>query len=256
MVWSEIDSLCSGFCQSAASRRFLAGTVSGTVSSRASRFARLAPSPLSTPIAFAMVSLLALSSLLLHTFTGDSDQIVAWASTNVANLGRHPVASLVVSTFIVPGGLLPELLIVAAGFALLERSIGSGRTVLVALGGQVAATLLTEYGAAVGARWHLLADVDSTRPDVGVSYAMYAVLAAAALTFAGRSRFWANLALYGSVLSALVVDRDMTSTGHVLSLIIGTLAMTGILHRAKAAAEPARQPQRSKSAREAHFVGV
>src|SRR5882757_9231029 len=151
---------------------------------------RVLPSPRATPLASAMVLLLLLATLTVRlAFPGDTDTIVAWASTNVQNLATHPVAAMLASAFVVPSGLPPELILVALGFTLLERSIGTLRTAVVALSGHVLATLLTEYGA------YLLTDSARDRPDVGVSYAMFAVLAAGALRLTGRLRIAAILAV-------------------------------------------------------------
>jgi hypothetical protein len=150
---------------------------------------------------------------------------VAWASTNLHNLAHHPVAAMLVSMFVVTGNLLPELLVVAICFAVLERAVGAFRTAVVALTGQVVATLLTEYGADLGARLHLLAVTSAERPDVGVSYVMYAVLAASVLLLVGRARLVGVLAVGVCVLVPFLIAPGMTSTGHVLAVAVGAATM-------------------------------
>lgn len=190
--------------------------------------ARLLPSPLATPLATLMVLLLLLAALMLHLYPGDLDAVVAWASTNVHNLADHPVAAMVSSTFVVPGNLMPNLAIVAVSFAALERAVGPGRTALIALTGQVVATLVTEYGIELGAHWHLLAESSTERPDVGVSYVMYAVLVAAIMSLRGPARIVGLLIVGVSVLYPFIVSPGMTPTGHVLSVAVGAVGMTSI----------------------------
>jgi hypothetical protein len=152
--------------------------------------------------------------------------VVAWASTNLHNLAHHPVAAMLVSAFVVPGTLFPNVVIVAVSFTVLERTVGAGRTAVIALSGHVIATLLTEYGA--DAQWHLLAHSSAQRPDVGVSYVMYPVLAASVLLLTAR----AKLALAGALIVSLSVlvpfplTPGMTTTGHLLSVAIGAATMT------------------------------
>ncbi|MDP9166857.1 MAG: hypothetical protein M3O32_12485, partial [Actinomycetota bacterium] len=81
-----------------------------------------------------------------------------------------------------------QIAIVAVACTALERNIGARRTVLVALSGQVLATLLTEYGAEVGASLHLSATSPADRPDAGVSYVMFSLLAASLLLLKGTPR--------------------------------------------------------------------
>jgi hypothetical protein len=187
--------------------------------------AQLLPWPTVTPLATAMVVLLLTTALLLRTHPGDVGTVVAWASTNLHNLAHHPVAALLVSMFVVTGPLLPELLVVAISFAVLERAVGALRTAIIALTGQVVATLLTEYGADLGARSHLLAASSVDRPDVGVSYVMYAVLAASVLLLVGRARLVGVLAVGVCVLVPFLIAPGMTSTGHVLAAAVGAATM-------------------------------
>lgn len=195
--------------------------------------ARLLPWPTVTPLATAMVVLLLTTALLLRTHPGDVSTVVAWASTNLHNLAHHPIAAMLVSMFVVTGNLLPELLVVAISFAVLERAVGVFRTAIIALTGQIVATLLTEYGADLGARLHLLATSSAERPDVGVSYVMYAVLAASVLLLVGRARLVGLLAVGVCVLVPFLMAPGMTSTGHVLAVAVGAVTMTLMQRQAR-----------------------
>jgi hypothetical protein len=106
----------------------------------------------------------------------------------------------------------------------LERTVGAGRTAVIALSGHVIATLLTEYGA--DAQWHLLAHSSAQRPDVGVSYVMYPVLAASVLLLTARAKLAGVLIVSLSVLVPFLLTPGMTTTGHLLSVAIGAATMT------------------------------
>jgi hypothetical protein len=187
--------------------------------------AQILPSPTSTPLATATVLLLLLAALVLRMYPGDTSAVVAWTSTNLDNLADHPVAAMLTSTLVVPGNVLPELVIVAVSLAVLERTLGAGRTAVIALTGQVVATLLTEYGAKLGTEWHLIGGFSAQRPDVGVSYVMYAVLAASAMLLTRKTKLAGLLLVSACVLVPFVLSPGMTTTGHVLSVAIGAAAM-------------------------------
>jgi hypothetical protein len=188
--------------------------------------AQVLPTPAATPLATAMVLILLLASLMLHLHPGDVSAVVAWTSTNLHNLAHHPAAAMLASAFVVTGNLIPQLAIVAVSFAVLERAVGVRRTAGIALAGQVIATLLTEYGAEVGAQWRLLAQSSAERPDVGVSYVMYAVLAASLMSFPRRVKLGGVLIVGTFVLVPFMLNPGMTTTGHVLSVAIGAAMMT------------------------------
>ncbi|HET8601928.1 MAG TPA: rhomboid-like protein [Segeticoccus sp.] len=164
---------------------------------------------------------------------GDTSPVVEWASTNMRNLAGHPVAAMLASMFVVRGFPWLELILVAAGCGLTERRLGVCRTIVVALSGQVFATLVTEYGAAVLGGLHLTAASSPTRSDVGISYAMYALLGAAALLLPRRLRAIALFTVAASVVVPLITDPDMTTAGHVLSVACGVATLAVLCwHRA------------------------
>jgi hypothetical protein len=71
----------------------------------------------------------------------------------------------------------------------------------------------------------LLAESSSERVDVGVSYAMYAVLAASVLTLAKAARVAGLVVVVAGVLVPFLLDPDLTSTGHLLSVAVGIAIM-------------------------------
>jgi hypothetical protein len=62
-------------------------------------------------------------------------RLVAWASTNVANLEHEPVLPLLVSAFVAPGYFAAWPVLIALALFGANRALGSGRTALVCLAG-------------------------------------------------------------------------------------------------------------------------
>ncbi|MDT4937580.1 MAG: hypothetical protein QOG80_1251 [Pseudonocardiales bacterium] len=187
-----------------------------------------------TPLAMGLMLALLLSAVLLDTHPADIDGVVAWASTNLHNLARHPVAAMIASVFVVPGLPSVQIVIVAVTCVALERRLGTGRTVLIALSGQVLATLLTEYGADLGAQWHLWATSSPNRPDVGVSYLMFSLLAASWLLVEGWARVLGLVVTAAWAASMVATSPGMTSTGHVLSIVFGVATMVLVRRHSRA----------------------
>ena len=189
---------------------------------QAARFTTALPT---VPLTGSVVLLVLLATLAVHSHPADLDEIVAWSSTNVHNLAHHPLAALLVSAFVVPGNVLPQLTMVAIGLAMVERALGSRGAFTVAAGGHLIATLLTEYGAEAASRLQLIATSSPYRSDVGISYVMFAVLGAASCLLTGRARILAALAMSGWVAVPFLRAPAMTTTGHLLSLVTGAAIM-------------------------------
>ena len=183
----------------------------------------------SVPLSSSVVLLVLVATLLLRTHPADLDDVVAWSSTNLHNLGRHPVGSLVASAFVIPGNVLPELALVTAGLVMLERAIGTRRALAVAASGHVLATILTEYGADLAGRLHLIATAPD-RPDVGISYLMFAALGGAIVLRSGALRLVGGLLLVASVALPFLLEPGLTTTGHLLSLGIGAGVIGWLQH--------------------------
>jgi hypothetical protein len=111
--------------------------------------------------------------------------------------------------------------------------------VLIGLSGQVIATLLTEYGADLGAQLQLWTASPADRPDVGVSYVMFSVLAAGCLLLGGRPRVVGIAATSGWASLMFAMSPGMTSTGHLLSVGLGlaTMQLAGRPSRSQAPCE-------------------
>jgi hypothetical protein len=83
---------------------------------------------------------------------------------------------------------------------------------------------------------NMLPDSDAVRADVGISYAMYAVVAAAMLLMTNRHRLLGMVAISAAVLLPLLSSVDMTALGHVISVAIGFVVMSLFARRRLAAA--------------------
>jgi hypothetical protein len=188
---------------------------------RSQRLLAHIPTPRATPLTYVTVGLLLLTSVMLHTHPDAIDGVVGWASTNVQNLTHHPIAATVASAFVVPSGLFPDLLIVAVSFAVLERAIGTARTLLVAVAGHVVATVFTEGAVGFGISIGALPISDAVRSDVGISYVMYAVVAASIFLLRGLPRTVAVIVIVALVGIPAFSSRDMTAFGHLSSVAIG-----------------------------------
>lgn len=162
-----------------------------------------------------------------------ADEAVAWFSTNLDNLGAHPVASLAGSAFLTTGSLVgPGLLItlwLGVGVALwwLEAHRGAGRAAVVFVGGHLGATLLTALVllGGIGAGRYPVAERAAI--DVGTSYGAQAALAALVVALPR----WARLPWVVFVLAWPLVDAqwfgllpDFTTVGHLVAAGIGFTA--------------------------------
>lgn len=169
-----------------------------------------------------LLVLLTSTVLLRHLPTADARQLLAGSSTDVQHLTTTPVRVLLTSALWLPDARwLPYAVTFALFMAPLERRVGILRVALVFLSGHVLATLLTELPIAGGIALGWWPAAAAVRLDVGVSYGMYAVIAASAGLLLPRLRWTLNVGLLTWMLSALLLDTDMTAVGHVLSVLIG-----------------------------------
>ncbi|MFH8348160.1 rhomboid-like protein [Streptomyces sp. NPDC018045] len=188
---------------------------------------RLLPGPLSTPFTFAYTLLLTATSIFAeHADPELVHALLRGSSTDVEHLAHAPLRVLVASALWIAGGLTSAYA-VAFLFVLtaLERRAGALRTAAVFFGGHTLATLATELpvGAAV-ALGHLPA-ASLQRLDYGISFGVMACTGA----LAGLLPAWARWPLlmgvtWFAVNNLLVSEDPVSDSGHLLALILGTLA--------------------------------
>lgn len=164
------------------------------------------------------------------TVSPAADAAVAWLSTNLDNLGRHPVGSLLGSAVVTDGSLLdPGLLItlwlgIGAALWWVEAHRGPARAAAVFLTGHVGATLLTALVLLVAIHAGTYPDATRSAVDVGISYGAEAALAAAVIALPR----WARAPWVLFVLGWPLVDAewfgplpDFTTVGHLVAAGIG-----------------------------------
>jgi hypothetical protein len=169
-----------------------------------------------------------------------------WASTNVENLGRHPVGSLAGSlVFLDNSGTITAGTVLTVGLGVgvalwwLESRHGPVTAGVAFLGGHVGATAVTALVivGAVGAGRYPPAVL--TAVDVGISYGAQAATACAVVLLAR----WASVAGIAFVLVWPVLDArwagplpDFTTVGHLVAALVGFAV--GVVVRRRAAYGP------------------
>jgi hypothetical protein len=167
-----------------------------------------------------------------------ADAFVDWASTNVVNLGTHPVGALVGSALIVNGPLLDAGTVITLwlgiGGALwsVEARYGAVRAAAVFLAGHVGATLLTVPVILTAVRAGRYPDDVRTAVDVGISYGAQAALAAVVVALPR----WARAPWVLFVLGWPIADAewfgllpDFTTVGHLIAAAIGFVLAATLL---------------------------
>ena len=164
-------------------------------------------------------------------------RLIAWASTNVANLEHEPAGPLLVSAFVTPGyfGAWPVLIALALFGA--NRALGNVRTALVCLAGHVIGSLVSEsivvYRIDVGR----LPAADRHLSDVGPSYLVLSaiVIALACGTWLARALAAADLALLvfpGQIFAGLS-QLDVAAVGHLTAALTAAAATALIIARGR-----------------------
>jgi hypothetical protein len=168
----------------------------------------------------------------------DPSAFVAWASTNVVNLGSHPVGALLASALIVNGPLLDAGTVITLwlgiGGALwwVESRRGPARAAVVFLGGHVGGTLVTVPVILAAVRAGRYPEETRTAVDVGISYGAQAALAAVVVALPRWTRVPWVAFVYGWPLldaewSGLLPD--FTTVGHLVAATIGFVLAATVL---------------------------
>jgi hypothetical protein len=178
--------------------------------------------------------LVAVSAALVELGPRVRAQVIAQASTNLHNLARGHLATLLDSAFVTDSGpmyfWLPCLVCL---LALAELIWHSGRLALVFITGHIGATLLVALGLTAAIKFGYLPLSISRASDVGVSYGAVAVLGALTAAIPGRWRpawigWWVPVGLAAAVLSD-----DFTDVGHSIALVLGMLVSTRFIGPAR-----------------------
>jgi hypothetical protein len=157
----------------------------------------------------------------------DQSAALQWASTNVVNLRRDPVGSLVASMFISGafGTSWPALIALALFGA--NRALGNWRTAVVCAAGHVIGTLVSEGIVDDRVTHGLLPASDTRILDVGPSYIVVSAIAVAVLYGSWPARMAATLDLaalvfVGHIFSGLST-LDVAAVGHTAAITTAVL---------------------------------
>lgn len=145
-------------------------------------------------------------------------------STNITHLALDPLLVLPASAVIDLGSSrwiwIPLALLLLGG---IERRLGIGRTVIVAFGAHVIASLVSEGLLLVQIAWHLQPRSQMNILDVGPSYVILAALTGCLVIGSWRLRAGAFVigALIIPGLMTRLPELDMSAVGHLLAIILG-----------------------------------
>ena len=164
-------------------------------------------------------------------------RLIAWASTDVANLEHEPAGPLLASAFVAPGyfGAWPVLIALALFGA--NRALGNVRTALVCLAGHVVGSLVSEGIVAYRVDAGQLSAANRYLSDVGPSYVVLSaiVIALACGTWLARTLAAAGLALLvfpGQIFAGLS-QLDVTAVGHLTAMLTAAAATALIIARGR-----------------------
>jgi hypothetical protein len=199
---------------------------SGTIRDNASRWTAAAARTLSAAAALRVttayaVTLVVVSVMLTKLGPHARDVAVSQMSTNLHNLARGHLSTLVGSAFVDDGGAvyawLPELVCLLALGELIWRSKG---LLIVFTVGHIGATLLVAVGLVIAVEAGWLPISVARASDVGVSYGAVCVLGALTASIPPR---WRPVWIGGwlGIAVAAAVGSDFTPFGHTLALLLG-----------------------------------
>ncbi|WP_330335892.1 rhomboid-like protein [Streptomyces sp. NBC_00557] len=202
-----------------------------------------------SPVPWGFALLAAVSSLMY----GGDQAVNAWASTNLANLGDHPVEALIASAFLFgadPWACLRSIALTGAMLAFLVIRFGNMRAVALIAAGQVLGTLLSEGLLAARIAAGQADPALRATLDVGPSYVIVSALAAVVAAGARRWHRWTALAaltVRAPHITSGLTTLGVTPVGHVTALSTGMLLAWGLrssdarhrhLHRLTSRAAP------------------
>jgi hypothetical protein len=162
-------------------------------------------------------------------------RLIAWASTNVANLEHEPAGPLLLSALVTPGYVVIWPVLIALAVFGANRALGNAGTALVCLAGHVIGTLVSEGIVAYRIDAGQLSAANRYLSDVGSSYVVMSavVIALACGTWPARTLAAADLVVLvfpGHIFSGLS-QLDVTAVGHLTAALTAAAATALILAR-------------------------
>jgi len=182
-------------------------------------------------------------------------RLIAWASTNVANLEHEPVGPLLVSAFVTSGFFAAwPVLIVPAVFGA-NRALGNTRTALVCLAGHVIGSLVSEGILAYRIDAGQLSAANRHISDVGPSYVVLSAIVIALACGGWLVRALAAVDLVvlvfpGQIFGGLS-QLDVAAVGH-LTAALTAAAGTALTRVVPAASSNAARRSATNSAQDVY----
>ena len=164
----------------------------------------------------------AVAVVMVRMAPATQDAVIRHASTNLHNLGRGRLGTLVGSAFVVDAGPLYLWLPGLICLLLCAELIWGGRRLIVTFAaGHIGATLLVAAGLAAAVEFGWLSASVTRASDVGMSYGAMAVVGALTAAIPGRWRpAW--LGFWFAAAAVVIVDgASFTDVGHVVALLLG-----------------------------------
>jgi hypothetical protein len=164
-------------------------------------------------------------------------RLIAWASTNVANLEHEPAGPLLVSAFVTPGYLWTWPVLIALALFGANRALGNVRTALVCLAGHAIGSLISEGIVAYRIDAGQLSHSSRHLSDVGPSYVVLSaiVVALACGTWLARVLAAVDLVLLvfpGQIFAGLS-QLDVAAVGHLTAMLTAAAATALIIVRGR-----------------------
>jgi hypothetical protein len=184
----------------------------------------LASGAASVPVTAAYAAVLVAVGVTLAALgSGAHDAVVSHMSTNLHNLARGEVGTLVGSAFVTDGGDIYAWLPGLVCLLVLGELIWRGwRLVITLTVAHIGATLLVAAGLAVAikAGWLPISVADAS--DVGISYCAAGLLGALTASVPSRWRpAWIGWWVGTATAAVVATGADFTAVGHAVALLLG-----------------------------------
>ena len=180
-------------------------------------------------------------------------RLIAWASTNVANLEHEPAGPTVLSALVTPGSFAVWPVLIALALFGANRALGNLRTALVCLAGHVIGSLVSEGIVAYRVDAGQLDAANRHLTDVGPSYVVVSAIVIAVIcgTWLARSLALLDFAIlvFGGHIFAGLSHLEVSAVGHLTAMLTAAAIIASIAVIASVARrEPSRRPSRPGSA--------
>jgi rhomboid family protein len=166
---------------------------------------------------------------------GAEARLIAWASTNVANLEHEPVGPLLVSAFVTPGFFAAWPVLMGLALFGANRALGNARTALVCLAGHVIGSLVSEGILAYRIDAGQLSAANRHITDVGPSYVVLSAIVIALVCGGRLARTLSAVALVVLVIPGQIFgglsQLDVAAVGHLTAALAAAGATALILSR-------------------------